>query len=74
MMQDDCTYIHSANVYVQANMQSLVYVGSYFSWTLPLDLPFIVFNILVFHVGPTIHPCGHSVYKICPLQTLLYLF
>jgi len=76
MMQDNYTYIHSVGIYVQAkwlHMQSLVYVGSYFSWTLPLET-FLIFSILVFHVGPKIHLCGHSAYKTCPLQDLLYFF
>jgi hypothetical protein len=77
VMQDDCTYIHSTSIYVQAkwlHMQSLIYVGSYFSWTLPLNLTFLIFSILVFHVGPTIQLCGHSAYKTCPLQNLIYIF
>jgi len=48
-------------------MHPLVYIGCYFNWMLPLDLPSLIFRILVFHVRLTIHLCGHSAYKMYPL-------
>lgn len=68
--QDDCTNIHWADSFTQAkwlHMHSLVYIDSYFSWMLPLDLPSLIFSILMFHVGLTIHLHVHNVYKMCPL-------
>jgi hypothetical protein len=29
----------------------------------PLDLLYLIFSILMFHVGPTIYMCGYSLYK-----------
>jgi hypothetical protein len=42
-------------------------VGSYFSWMQALDLPSLMFNILLFNVEPTTYICDHSAYKRCPL-------